>query len=589
MAGPEILRKIVVKISSDKMNLRGTGFFVSDREILTCHHVLADENGRLSKAYFVKNDDRGDWIEAQPIEERCSASQDFAFLSSPVPIGLEAKRVAFKHWDGRHKEFFTRGYDCNTSEEEGASSLEGEDCRIVDKSSRGKEPRWQLSSPKKSLLQGRSGSPVWSVGQKAIVGMIDYQAGDESIVKERSLAIPIEEIFPDLPLEKGQPINAPSLPQDYLPRPDDLDRLKELILSPGEGKSAITGRTGAGCPPPDARIGLQGMGGIGKSVLAAALAWDDQVLEAFPDGVFWISLGQKPDLASRQLQLLRFLDEDHRAISDVQDGLGCLRQMLRELSCLIILDDVWAVESIRAFDALGPDCRILVTTRDREIVRGMKARELCLDVLDQEKSLQLLALSSGLKVEDLDPKAREVAEECDRLPLALAMVGSMARAALERGRSDPWEHILHRLRSADLDKIKAEFPDYPYPNLLRAIEVSLESLGAEEQRHYLDLAVFPEDEQIPEAVLGLLWGLDEWDTRELVDLLADRSLARFNSNHLGLHNIQHDFAVKRENDINLFHFGGALLHDLQLDLARQRAGGLPILHNRLVEPEFPKI
>ncbi len=75
----------------------------------------------------------------------------------------------------------------------------------------------------------------------------------------------------------------------------------------------------------------------------------------------------------------------------------------------------------------------------------------------------------------------EVAEECDRLPLALAMVGSMARAALARGRSDPWEHILHRLHSADLDKIKAEFPDYPYPNLLRAIEVSVESLEKEER------------------------------------------------------------------------------------------------------------
>ena len=60
MAEPEILRKIVVKISSDKRNLRGTGFFVSEREILTCHHVLADENGRISEGqrYFIKNDDR---------------------------------------------------------------------------------------------------------------------------------------------------------------------------------------------------------------------------------------------------------------------------------------------------------------------------------------------------------------------------------------------------------------------------------------------------------------------------------------------------------------------------------------------------
>jgi len=560
MAGPEILRKIVVKISSDKRNLRGTGFFVSDREILTCHHVLADGNGRISEGqkYFVKNDDWDDWIEAQPIEERCSAAQDFAFLISPVPIRLEAKRVPFKRWDGRHKEFSSLGYHCNASQDEGATLVEGVDCRIVEETKLGKERRWQLSTIKKSLLPGRSGSPVWSVRQKAIVGMIDYQAGDESILKERSLAIPIEEIFPNLPPEKGQPINVPSLPPDFLPRPDDLKHLKDLVLSPGEDKSAITGKTAEGCQSPDARVGLQGMGGIGKSVLAAALAWDDQVLEAFPDGVIWISLGQQPNLPNRQLQLLQFLDKDHRAIKDEEDGKGCLKQLLSDLSCLIILDDVWSMESVRAFDALGPECRMMVTTRDREIVRGMRARELCLDVLDEEKSLQLLAISSGLRLEDLDPKAREVAEECDHLPLALAMVGSMARAARERGRSDPWEHILHRLLSADLDKIKAEFPGYPYHNLLRAIEVDLEGLEAEEQRRYMDLAVFPEDTQVPEAVLELLWGLDEYDTGELADLLADRSLARFNSGHLGLHDLQHDFAVKRTGD-------------------------LPALHNRLVE------
>ena len=89
----------------------------------------------------------------------------------------------------------------------------------------------------------------------------------------------------------------------------------------------------------------------------------------------------------------------------------------------------------------------------------------------------------------------------------------MAKAALAKGRSEPWEHILHRLHSADLDKIRAEFPDYPYPNLLRAIEVSVESLETEEKRRYLDLAVFPEI-QMPEAALQLLWSMDEYDAQD---------------------------------------------------------------------------
>jgi len=94
-------------------------------------------------------------------------------------------------------------------------------------------------------------------------------------------------------------------------------------------------------------------GGIGKSVLAAALARDEQVLEAFPDGVIWIALGQRPNLTNRQLQLLRFLDKDHRAISDEKDGIGCLSVLLRDSSCLIILDDIWDMNDVRAFDSLG--------------------------------------------------------------------------------------------------------------------------------------------------------------------------------------------------------------------------------------------
>ena len=54
MAGPEILREIVVKISNDRKKIRGTGFFVSETEIVTCYHVLKDKSGQLSESYFVK-------------------------------------------------------------------------------------------------------------------------------------------------------------------------------------------------------------------------------------------------------------------------------------------------------------------------------------------------------------------------------------------------------------------------------------------------------------------------------------------------------------------------------------------------------
>ena len=90
--------------------------------------------------------------------------------------------------------------------------------------------------------------------------------------------------------------------------------------------------------------------------------------------------------------------------------------------------------------------------------------------------------------------------ECGHLPLALAMVGAMVQ-----GKPDRWENVLHKLRNADLAKIRQQFPGYPYADLLKTIQVSVAALEPEEQERYLEFAVFPEDTPIPEAVLQTFW------------------------------------------------------------------------------------
>ena len=52
------------------------------------------------------------------------------------------------------------------------------------------------------------------------------------------------------------------------------------------------------------RLGLLGQGGIGKSVLAAALARDEGMRRRFPDGVFWVTVGERPDVLAAQFELL---------------------------------------------------------------------------------------------------------------------------------------------------------------------------------------------------------------------------------------------------------------------------------------------
>ena len=53
-----------------------------------------------------------------------------------------------------------------------------------------------------------------------------------------------------------------------------------------------------------------GWAAFGKNAMAQALSHDDAVRRAFPDGITWVALGQKPDLLTLQNGLLRSVAPD---------------------------------------------------------------------------------------------------------------------------------------------------------------------------------------------------------------------------------------------------------------------------------------
>lgn len=341
------------------------------------------------------------------------------------------------------------------------------------------------------------------------------------------------------------------LPASHLPRPEEADKLAAAVLADVSQPVVITsaGRT----------VALEGMGGVGKSVLAAAFARACPTRRAFGDGIVWLRVGQHPDLTG----LLRLLgdalgDAALDRYTDETSSQARLSRLLEDRDCLVVLDDVWDVRYATAVvSALGPRCRLLVTTRDSRIGLALGAAELRLGVLTDAQALTLLASWSGQEPAALPAEARAVVRECGNLPLALAMIG-----ALVRGRADRWAGALDRLRHADLDRIALQFPGYAYPDLLKAIQVSVDALPGAAQPRYLELAVFADDAGVPEAALEVLWGtagLDRADTQDLADLLVDRSLAQ------------------RGDD------GRLTLHDLQFDYVRRQVPDLAALHGRLLD------
>jgi hypothetical protein len=75
----------------------------------------------------------------------------------------------------------------------------------------------------------------------------------------------------------------PLLPERYKARETDLADARAKLLGTRQALGIIS----------QARaVGLQGMGGIGKTVLAAALVQDPAVRERFSDGICWLTFGR---------------------------------------------------------------------------------------------------------------------------------------------------------------------------------------------------------------------------------------------------------------------------------------------------------
>jgi hypothetical protein len=203
---------------------------------------------------------------------------------------------------------------------------------------------------------------------------------------------------------------------NYLRRQEYLDRLKQAVLGATNRAIGITGATLQGV-----RIGLHGMGGIGKTVLAIDLVNDDEVRGTFPDGVFWLTLGQSIEPLRLQGELAGYISGDAKAYATADEARDQLRQLLDGKSCLLVLDDLWRPQDAEPFDVLGSRSRLLVTTRDAGLLVAFGARELPLDVLSEELALELLASWSGRARAILPAAAGEIAERCGYLPLALAL------------------------------------------------------------------------------------------------------------------------------------------------------------------------
>lgn len=339
----------------------------------------------------------------------------------------------------------------------------------------------------------------------------------------------------------------PALPDHYQPRTEDLLLLGRKVCS----DSRVSGSTSAA-------ITVQGMPGVGKSVLAAAFCRACDTRRYFKDGIFWMTAGKQSD-DNRRLSMLRTIglaygdDPGHyRALEGAVLHLG---EVLAGKACLIVLDDVWSIKDAEAFqNALGPQCKLLLTTRDAEIAHIL-GETYPLELLDSNQAIALLEAWLGESHAVGSDEKTAIVAECENLPFAIALCGAL----LSGGHA--WSDVLGSLQASALEDLESQLLNYPHKNILRMVMISIESLPEMVRRMLVKMAVFPEDADIPEQTLVMFWmesfGIDEKQARKAVTKLHQMALVQSAGaapdRTLALHDLIHDCLILLAGDISVLH------------------------------------
>ncbi len=351
------------------------------------------------------------------------------------------------------------------------------------------------------------------------------------------------------------PLMLEDLPPDYVVREEELAKLRAALLDPArEEPVAIT-------------AALKGAGGYGKTTLARALGHDEQIQDAFTDGILWVTLGEQPgDLTGHVQDLIGVLTGEPSGFKTLEAATSRLGEVLGERHMLIVIDDVWNAAHIRPFTQGGPNCARLITTRNSDTLPAT-AQRIDVDAMTSGEATGLLR--HGLP--DGEGAAfDQLAARLGEWPLLLKLVNGALRRrvgemsqpladALAVGEQGSRPARAYRLRCARSRRSGARRSQ-------RRSSVSLELLDEDERARFAELAIFPEDVDVPLDTVAALWGrtagLDDFDTEELCGRLFGLSLL------LGF-----DLATRRIR-----------LHDvIRSYLQGEERARLPVLHAGLVE------
>ncbi|WP_413200517.1 NB-ARC domain-containing protein, partial [Nostoc piscinale] len=306
---------------------------------------------------------------------------------------------------------------------------------------------------------------------------------------------------------------APPLPTHFVERPEYSDDLKSRLLT-GNQTLVITA--------------IHGLGSVGKSTLAAALAHNAEIQSRFCDGILWATLGQQPNVLSLLSGWVQALGDYSFKPTSVEATSSHLRTLLYDKAVLLVVDDAWNTEDAQAFNFGGTRCQVLVTTREGHIADALAANTYSLDIMKPGQAMELLTKKLRREITGTERHSAEnLAKGVGYLPLALEL------AAAEVACGTTWDELL-----ADIQQEVARLTSFDRPeaeeitdeaslkrlSLTASLNLSVKRMPPEKQQHFSWLGVLPEDVNINKMMAATLWQMDKRDAAKMLQYLRNKAL-----------------------------------------------------------------
>ncbi|HLZ60411.1 MAG TPA: tetratricopeptide repeat protein [Ktedonosporobacter sp.] len=253
------------------------------------------------------------------------------------------------------------------------------------------------------------------------------------------------------------------------------------------------------------RLAIDGLPGVGKTTLAAALATSPTIQEYFTDGVLWAGLGPHPNVQAhlhRWGKVLGLPEAENITPGNVEALGEALRRALWNRQMLLIIDDAWNIEDALACTLGGSSCAYLLTTRIPEVAtRFAGEQSLHLSELSEQEGIRLLSQITPTVQETEPEMVRSLVQAVGGLPLALTLVGNYLLLQARHQQRRRVQAALTQLQQAEerlyLTQPQAGIerdPRLPVgaPLTLQAVIGLSEAILEEEERKALSaLALFP--------------------------------------------------------------------------------------------------